>query len=270
MRTAKLKPGNVITELEGHDLGADGAVVMKVLGDEVKLVRVDNEEVVTISIEDLDYAAEEPKSPDIQSSWYDQETFEQGPKPNPIRWLPTYWGPKDPNAPSTMTDVTWRPQDWYRRWQQRYYHTQESLMRTPLRKSLTPRRGFYQKDPVPTPPDHRSEPYHQNYVTPSRVRLQRWRRDDALLPTEDLLHLTKEFWEGYWRKRNTYMPQHGNRINLQAKDWGLMFQQRTGLSRDEMLCLYEFMVETDLVPTTEKQMFEDLLDTFAVHLFHQI
>lgn len=122
----KPQKGDVITDLEGYDFGDEGAVVVKVRGDDVDLVRVDNNETFTVSLDELEFSAEDHEpSPEIESSWYDKQTYEQGPKVEDIRTLPDYWLPRDPNMPSTMTDVTWRPENRYRRWQQRYYSVEE-------------------------------------------------------------------------------------------------------------------------------------------------
>ncbi len=260
----KLQKGDVISELEGHDFGDEGAVVVKVRDDVVDLVVVDTNETITVSLDDLAYAME-PKidRPEIESGWYDEDAMQHNPELHDIRVLPTYWGPRDPNMPSTLTDVTWRPQNHWRRWQQRYYQYDGGNMR---------RRALYPAlEPAPQAAEgNPNDQYHRDSYVPVRPALQRWSQDDALLPLDDLLALTELFWRDYWKVRNTYMPGRGNRKNLRLEDWGLMFQQQNQLDRSEMVCLYGFMVETGVVPKAEADQFLDLVDTFAVRLNHYV
>jgi hypothetical protein len=266
--------GHIITELEGYDLGPEGAVVLKTRGDTAELIRLDTKEVFTVDISKLDYNSEEPSAePAIEGGWYDEDAMEDNPALHDIRTLPTYWGPRDTNMPSTLTDVTWRPENLQRRWQQRRYNFAPSLRDDDnYQGSIMKRRALYPAlDPAPSVPQgNKNNQYHRDFRVPNRVNLQKWVEDDATLPVETLLELTAAFWQGYWEKRETYMPEHGNRKNLNMEDWGLMFQQRMDLSRKEMMCLYHFMVETDVIPASEAKQFEDLYDTFYVHRYDRI
>lgn len=124
-----LQPGTIITDLEGFDLGDEGAVVVDVRDDEVELARLDTKEFITVRLDDLDglgYHAEQPAEPQDPGEWgYDPEAM-NSPELHTIRWLPTYWGPRDPNNPSSLTDVMYRPEPYWRRQVHRHYQVDQN------------------------------------------------------------------------------------------------------------------------------------------------
>jgi hypothetical protein len=82
-----------------------------------------------------------PKAPDTQQYWtrdvvteglgdsFVDETMEgYGPATKPITNKPLWWGPADPNHPSPMSDVTWRPEQWEQRYLRRYYQMKAKQM----------------------------------------------------------------------------------------------------------------------------------------------
>lgn len=507
-----LPVGTLLTDVEGIDLGPEGAMVVEVKGDEAKLVDLSTDEVITVDLSEFDFVAEEEMEPEgITPSGYDEDALNSS-ELHEIRWLPTYWGPRDPNNPSSITDVSWRPEPYWRRFTNRYYNVDEEQRMTykkrPMRRTakdyswvtqemfdralvgvvedqkrtllsvpgvwevaseelnnealdmggdfedavqellsdmsadeILALPGMYEAlseefnnyvledleggrrasartaevleqgnyvtleqlpngdlkmiatdelreefgdfnlaeggwdyysvmhsllediqansewswvepaaigamtdapiitdgmdwgndvdglfapypdaniwwypnymvrdfiedlvrdgetvfklepaeeprqaaarshrtaEPLPSmdPVPHREQQpkqYHQDYGLPRRMRLERWEEPkDAELDTEALIALTIDFWQKYREKRITYMPNMGNRESMELKDWGLMYMGKAGLERDEMMLLYRFMVDTDIIPISEMHEFEDVLDTFMVSRFNRV
>lgn len=125
-----MKPGTIITDIEGLDLGPEGAVVVQLSGDEVELARLDTKEFLTVQLDELDYHAEEaPSGEGFTPSGYDESALDS-PELHTIRNQPNWWGPRDPNNPSPLTDVSYRPEPIWRRQQHRHYSTQEDIRMT--------------------------------------------------------------------------------------------------------------------------------------------
>lgn len=267
--TAQLERGNIVTDVEGLDLGPEGAVVTRVDDDKVELARLDNGELVQVDLSKADYHAHEaPELTDLGNSQYDEEAM-NSPEIHNIRSLPTYWGPRDPNNPSTLTDVSWRPEPFWRRRQHRYYSTE-----TPMRDRR--RRHRRRAEPLPTidPLPHAEDPPERlqtDYGLPRRMQLQNWvEQDDQEIDTETLIDLVINFWKGYRRKRTEHLPQSGSHKSLDLVDWILIFEKRHDMERDEVLLLLDFMVATDLIPSAERERFVDMLDAYVVHRYDQL
>lgn len=269
-----LQPGTILNDVEGHDLG-EGAVVVRDDNGNVKAVRIDNLEILEIDLGDAAYDARQaPEKEEIGPWGYDPDALDS-PALHTIRNLPTYWGPRDPNSPSNLTDVSWRPEPYWRRMVHRYYSKQGkqtmSYRKRPQLRRGQPRRA----DPLPTmdPAPQVQPPTRQvqlDYGLPARMRLHQWEgEDDQALDDDTLVELTLEFWKQY-RDKRTALTGHGSRDSLDLADWGLMFQRRMGLAEPEMRLLYRFMVGTALVPDGERRAYEDLLDTFQVTYFDQL
>lgn len=109
-----LVPGTVLEELEGVDLGK-GAVVVEVdtVGDEqtVKLYMPETEDTKTVKLPlDSTYRAlDTPEKKPAKNTVYDEQVLESGEPEGAIRWVPDSYMPKNPNYPSNLTDVLWRP-----------------------------------------------------------------------------------------------------------------------------------------------------------------
>ena len=249
-----LEEGTIITDLEGIDLGPDGAVVLEVNGDQVELVRLDTHEFLSVDTNEVDFAADEPdKGEGTNPYLYDPDAMDS-PEIDNIRWLPTYWGPRDPNNPSSLTDVSWRPTQYWRRRQQIHGDTQMRNRQANLYPSME---TVPHKEQLP-------QQYHQDYGLPRRMQVDRWEGEGKL---EDLIALATEFWQGYREKRHTNIPQRGDRQSMEVYQWGIVFMERLGLERKEMNELYQFMVDTDVIPKSEYDEFTDALDVFALRRY---
>lgn len=267
--TPSLQPGHIVTDIEGLDLGKDGAAVVSVDGDKLKLVRLDTEELVTVDLGKADLHAHEPAEPEgIGNSQYDEDAIDS-PELHNIRSLPTYWGPRDPNNPSTLTDVSWRPEPYWRRRQHRYYHFEEP-------DKMHTRRPERRATPLPTmdPLPHQEEldqPIQTDYGLPRRMQLQKWEEtDDHELDKQTLIDLVANFWKGYRQKRTEHLPEIGSHKSLDLVDWALIFQKRHDMDYDEMVLLLDFMATTELIPAAEKDRFIDMFDAYAVHRYDQL
>jgi hypothetical protein len=264
---AALQPGHIVTDI---DLGKEGAAVVSVDGDKLKLVRLDTEEIVTVDLGKADLHAHEPVEPEgIGNSLYDEDAMDS-PELHNIRSLPTYWGPRDPNNPSTLTDVSWRPEPYWRRRRHRYYHFEEPT------KMPRYRRPERRAEPLPSmsPLPHAEEldqPIKTDYGLPRRMQLQKWEEsDDHELDKQTLIDLVANFWKGYRQKRTEHLPEIGSHKSLDLVDWALIFQKRHDLDFDEMVLLLDFMATTELIPEAEKDRFVDMFDAYAVHRYDQL
>lgn len=109
-----LSPGDVLEDLEGVDIGK-GAVVVEVdtSGNEqtVKLYMPETEDTKTVKLpldsthRTLDVPDKKPSSDKV----YDENVIETGEPEGAIRWVPDSYLPKNPNYPSTLSDILWRP-----------------------------------------------------------------------------------------------------------------------------------------------------------------
>jgi len=276
-RTAAMQPGMLVNELEGHDLGDEGAVVTKVHQDgTVDLLRLDTEEIISdVQLRPEQYSAEEPIETQDPGPWgYDEEALGNDPDLHSIRELPLWRGPRDPNNPSTMTDVTWRPSPIWRRQLHRYYDQQGKIeMKYRRRPRFYKADPYVQMDPIPRPMGAtmpHDDRLQTDYGLPRRMQLNRWAesKDDAF-DTEALVAHTHDFWSQYRAKRISYSAEYGNRIDMDLRDWALMYQASEGLDRSEMDLLYRFMVATTLIPVDEYRAWRDVLDTYQVHRYHR-
>ncbi|KKN66716.1 hypothetical protein LCGC14_0469020 [marine sediment metagenome] len=267
-----MKPGTIITDVEGLDLGEEGAVIVSVDGDEVELARLDTKEFITVDLKDLDYHAEETTKQERVTPWgYDEDAM-LSPELHNIRSLPTYWGPRDPNSPSSLTDVSYRPEPYWRRQVNRHYSVDDlgdirmTYKRTPMRRRAEP---VHWMDPVPQSrePDRHVQ---RDWGLPRRMRLDLWEADKKdELDTEALVAHAVDFWQQYRTKQRTYMSEAGDRRSLDLTDWGLIYTRRSGMTRSEIELLYRFMVATTLVPQNEYLQFQDTLDAYSVFRFNR-
>lgn len=255
-----MKPGTIITDLEGYDLGDDGAVVVSIDGDKVELALLDTKEIVTVDLDDLDYNAEDAVEGEGATEWaYDPEAMDS-PELHSIRNLPLWWGPRDPNNPNTITDVIYRPEPYWRRQINRYYSVDGGvkMSRKRFRRRADP---LYQMNPTPQQLKTKKQLQLSDGL-PSRMRLEKWegRKDDAL-DTEVLIAHTLDFWQQYRKKQRTYMTERGKHSSLDLSDWGIIYMRRAGLTRKEIELLFKFMAATQLIPENEYNQFRDKLDS---------
>lgn len=263
-----MKPGTIVTDIEGLDLGPDGAVVIAVDGDEVELARLDTKEIVTVDIGKADYAAEDAEQgTGIDPRQYDESAMEGGELHN-IRSLPTYWGPRDPNYPSTLTDVSYRPEPLWRRMMQRHYSVEEPKM--PRKRTQRRAEPIPSMDPVPFR-ETRPTPVKTDYGLPAPMRLDCWvDKDNQAIPTNELVATTLLFWNGYRQKRTTHLPEVGSRKSLDILDWCLIFMERMDFTVNQMNLLLEFMFTTEIIPYSEFLRFVDLIDSYYVMRYNRI
>jgi hypothetical protein len=117
-----VKVGDHITDLEGHDLGAHGAVVVRIDGERMTLSILDSDKQITVDLPEddqvavhVDFDAIEPSPGIVDLDAIDSDEL------NNIRSLPLWWGPRDPNYPSTLTQVMWEPSPLWRRMDKRVW-----------------------------------------------------------------------------------------------------------------------------------------------------
>jgi hypothetical protein len=93
---------------------------------------------------------------------------------------------------------------------------------------------------------------------PRRMRADLWEeRDGDVLKTADLMRLADEFWYGYRKKRWSYMPERGDRMNMPLDVYAQVFRRDLELTVAEVQNLIDFMYVTRLVPEWEAQMIAD-------------
>ena len=255
-----MQEGTIITDMEGIDLGPEGAVVVEVKDGTMEVVRLDTHEYLSVELGDIDFATEEPSQGEGTNPYlYDPDAMDS-PEIDNIRTLPTYRGPRDPNNPSSITDVSWRPENYYKR------HVNKYGGANPMRRRNADL--YPSMDPIP----HKEtlpKQYHQDYGLPRRMRTERWEDGDEY-KLEELIALATDFWRGYREKRMTLVPQRGDRQSMEVYQWGIMFMKRNDLDHTQMEELYRFMVDTDIIPQSEFNEFRDALDTYAVNRYDHV
>jgi hypothetical protein len=236
----QLQRGQVLQSLEGVDVGS-GALVVDVEekddGTYVELFFLDDEMIKTIKLGDgFTFVEEEKPEQEFNTKMYDPTALDS-PCLHDIRTLPTYWGPRDPNNPSFLTDVTWRPEPYNRRWMNRYYQVNAMI----------------------------SYKGHHYAVVSNRMKLDQWHDKCADLSNEELLVLATQFVEGYDGRRKTYIPGRGNRENLEPHDYALMFAPDHNLTDRGMDCLWRFMVAVEAMPAGEYKLWQDDISSYEVY-----
>ena len=114
--------GDHVTDLEGHDLGDKGAVIVSMDGDTMTLSILDSTKQVTVKLPEVEQVAIDVdyEGTGVEPGVIDEDAM-GGPSVNNIRSLPLWWGPRDPNNPSSLTQVMWEPEPRWRRMQQRVW-----------------------------------------------------------------------------------------------------------------------------------------------------
>jgi len=221
-----MKVGDRIKELGGIDFGS-GAVVESIDNDIIYL-KLDSGERIKVDMSDFGASvSDDDIIPD--NSFYDSDAL-HSPELHNIRSLPLWWGPRDPNMPSSITRVIWQPINYINRnWQRRWGMNKTA--------------------------------YSNIRVLPRRMRIDKWVEEkDHPLNTEDLIALTETLWEEYKDKQNTYLPERGKAGSLPLYLFAIAFMRRHNLSPEELLLLFEFMVATGLILYTEYQYVLDTID----------
>lgn len=128
LQNKKLPPaGTVVHQLEGVELGPKGATILNSSPGHLKVHLLDEDRTVDLKTPaDLSWSGEDkqPKEEGLGDSFVDESAIGYGPASKQITRLPLWWGPADPNHPSSMSDVTWRPEQWEQRYLRRYYQRQ--------------------------------------------------------------------------------------------------------------------------------------------------
>lgn len=117
-----MQVGDHITDLAGHDLGEKGAVVVRLKGDTMTLSILDSDKQITVELPDEDQVAVQVDYEGIDPSpgVVDMDAIDSDELSN-IRSLPMWWGPRDPNYPSTLTQVMWQPEPYWKRMEKRVW-----------------------------------------------------------------------------------------------------------------------------------------------------
>jgi hypothetical protein len=298
MRVKKLagavpQKGQTITALEGVDLEGNEAVVLsaKVLPAEdsrlvilffpalgsVKEYRVPLASTVTVK-EETDYT--------IPNSSVDELRLKSPERSQlPIRNnIPDSFYPTDPNYPSTITDVLWRP-TMRRTPYPRFYNYQdprkEKVMRRRNRNrphfdnrrvqgQRKPRRkhAYYPYGPA-TPDTDTDRPRRYNFPTRRSVDGNPSfpppdpRVFDPDLVTPELIKRAVAFWQGYQDKRHKVLsgiPGLGSRTGLPLEKWAVIFQKEHTLSTPAMDQLWHYMMGIDWVTASVYRNWQDLLE----------
>jgi hypothetical protein len=118
------KPGTIITDIAGFDVGS-GAIVLSWKKNIARLYLQDTGKTVRLRIpEGVAVSTEEFETTDSAPSVIDPSVPRDI---DNITGLPLYWGPRDPNYPSSLTDTSYRPQQWWNRQLGRWARWAEKL-----------------------------------------------------------------------------------------------------------------------------------------------
>ena len=219
-----MKPGDFVTQLGGKDLG-EGAYITKIDNDVVYLSPVNSSDTIKIKLRSR---KNEDDFHIPENSFYDPTALDS-PELHDIRRLPMWWGPRDPNMPSMLTRVVWQPINYMNRNLQRRWGMRE-------------RKAF-------------------SRLLPRSVHLENWEEEDNhSLNTQELLALTEQIWDEYRHKQYTDLPERG-KGDAPLYRFAIAFMRRHGLTPDDILLLFEFMVATGVIPYTEYEYVLDTLDS---------
>lgn len=274
----QLQPGDVLTDLEGYDVGS-GAVVMSVQSDPqrhscaVELFLLDSQETLSVDLGDRAFSLAPEVVDEISQYSYDVMRLDSPELERDIRTLPKQFGPQDPNGPSTLTDVTWRPTDYWNRYQNRYWYSQRRRNQ-PMRE-YTIEGQLYRETLDPAQPVQRpaASPRSAKALSPHwpmpRLHLERWADGDD--KERDLLRdLAVDFYRGYAGYRTSFMSERGTRDNLTVADYGLIYRRHVGMSDAEMMRLFGFMESTGLIKHGQGALYRDLVNSYEVHRRNRI
>ena len=248
-----LDPGMVITDLEGVDLGGTSAIVLKtdpsgngtnvVLyipdEDEVKLVRIPNDSTFV----GMDAGKEVGVVPTV----YDPERL-NSPELHPIRTLPDSYLRRDPNYPSSITNI-WRPT--LRVTPMRYYQTRDAGIpfkpeNDPEKESHWPPTDYTNyptPDFVPEGPDmpeYLSGPGVYEY-DPARRHPKSVLND--MKPNAQLTKKAVDFWEQYQAAQPSDVH-----LKFEVNTFADMYASENDMDSDAMVDLLAYMYAMGFFP----------------------
>jgi len=234
------KPGTIITDIAGFDVGS-GAIVLSwkkniarlYLQDTGKTVRLRIPEGVEVSTEEF-----EPTGP------ADSVIDPSVPKDiDNITGLPLYWGPRDPNYPSSLTDTSYRPQQWWNRMLGRWAKYLKPLGKSANKESTMLTVACNQINP-------------QSKIMQT-MRLDRWTPEQekaACLDKETLMNLAVQCWDEYEHVRMRSHPRFGRGWNTRIEDFIVFFVApgEANLDHEERDCFLDFLVAVGLLQEAER------------------
>jgi len=256
--TSILEPGTVVTGVEGVDLGEAGVVVkkMKLKGRDgedagqvyVVLYNPDSDTLRQLTVpEDSKFMGHDGVgATDMMPTVYDPQALDS-PELHPIRILPNTYLPQNPNYPSSITDTVWRP----------------TIRQTPIRYYKVREAGGFQRRPDYKDPQEWPPTSTVNYPTPDTVnppgkQRTRKRGKDAYDPhdqtpdmdekvNQKMEDLAMKFWGDYQRYREQKIPGKGSTLDIHIEDFADVFQGRTEMSDDDMLNLFNYLVQIGMM-----------------------
>lgn len=270
---SQLQKGQIITQLEGVDLGGEEAVVVQVKTindhdlvtlyfpelEEIKQYKVPSDAPVVTKPE-LDYTIPSSQIDELRlnSPGRDEKTIRQH--------LPDSYFPSDPNYPSTMTDVLWHPTV---RWTPvpRFYRYQGQRKRRTMKRRHRRRQAELGQFDTGYPDASSHRPRRFNYPS------YQWSDGAPVIPkpdprifdpaevTQELVELATSFWQLYQQTRITLLPaQPGyGQTGLDVEQYAVIFQREYGLTTPEMDKLWRYMMGIKWVTNTAYLNWKDML-----------
>jgi hypothetical protein len=171
--------------------------------------------------------------------------------------LPLYWGPRDPNYPSSLTDVSWRPQQWWNRLIGRWYSTGSGKDQTMHTYHGTKRVAELAKELRSISP--------QNKLN-RQLHLENWTEADekvACLDKDIMRDLAIQYMDEYAHLVNQSHPRFGRGWDVRVAEYMLFFGVEMGLVPKEQCCLAKFMVKTGLLQENDHLEFKRLQTQYS-------
>ena len=226
------KPGTIITDIAGFDVGS-GAIVLSWKKNIARLYLQDTGKTVRLRVpEGVAVSTEEFETTDSAPSVIDHSVPSDI---DNITGLPLFWGPRDPNYPSSLTDTSYRPQQWWNRQLGRWAKTLKAAnMQKQACNQINPQSKIMQT-----------------------MRLDRWTPEQekaSCLDKETLMNLAVQCWDEYEHVRMRSHPRFGRGWNTRIEDFIVFFVApgEANLDHEELGCFLDFMVAVGLLQEAER------------------